>query len=240
MKLVEKEPVGRYVFVGDTHGDLDASEKVFDKYHKDGASLVFLGDYVDRGRYSGENADFLLGQRARNPESVYLLQGNHETFMDFPFSPADFWHFRLDHTERKLYSALFDELPMVFSVGDIIATHGALPDVKCLGDIEKIEKRDKNWMAMLWGDFYSEWAGWDRSEIRPKFNKEYFNRVMGQLDKNVLIRSHQPHISTSMFDKRLATIFTSNAYGGIRNVAIADFDKVDRVRDLDDLEFEIV
>ena len=47
------------IFVGDTHGDLEATTTVIDKYLKENNQVVFLGDYVDRGPASRENIDFL-------------------------------------------------------------------------------------------------------------------------------------------------------------------------------------
>ena len=51
---------GKAVFVGDTHGDFDATETIFRLFFKPGFVLVFLGDYVDRGQEARENIEFLL------------------------------------------------------------------------------------------------------------------------------------------------------------------------------------
>ena len=59
-KLIRLPSHGRAVFVGDTHGDLDATEKVVSRFLKGSDTLVFLGDYVDRGSFSRENVDTLL------------------------------------------------------------------------------------------------------------------------------------------------------------------------------------
>ncbi|HID09015.1 TPA: serine/threonine protein phosphatase, partial [Candidatus Micrarchaeota archaeon] len=37
------------VFVGDTHGDSEASEYVISRFLRPDHVIVFLGDYVDRG-----------------------------------------------------------------------------------------------------------------------------------------------------------------------------------------------
>ena len=77
-KLIEIEKTKKVVFVGDTHGDLEASQKVIKDYLKPENKIVFLGDYVDRGPKSKENLDFLLKTKEKYPNQVYLLQGNHE------------------------------------------------------------------------------------------------------------------------------------------------------------------
>jgi len=43
-KLVEIKEAKKIVFVGDTHGDLEASQKVIKNYLKLGNKIVFLGD----------------------------------------------------------------------------------------------------------------------------------------------------------------------------------------------------
>jgi len=58
-KLIQLES-GKIIFVGDTHGDLEATEKIINRYLKPRNKLVFLGDYVDRGPASLDNINFLL------------------------------------------------------------------------------------------------------------------------------------------------------------------------------------
>jgi len=50
LRLVEIKRAKRVIFIGDTHGDLEASQKVIKDYLKEGNKIVFLGDYVDRGQ----------------------------------------------------------------------------------------------------------------------------------------------------------------------------------------------
>ena len=59
-RLIQLPSRGKVVFVGDTHGDLDASQQVIQRYLKKPYHIVFLGDYVDRGDYSEENLQYLL------------------------------------------------------------------------------------------------------------------------------------------------------------------------------------
>ncbi len=81
----------RVVLVGDTHGDLNASQQVIENFLDNSTTLVFLGDYVDRGEDSRGNIDFLLEQKIKNPNRIYLLQGNHEGYPWMKFTPVDFW-----------------------------------------------------------------------------------------------------------------------------------------------------
>ncbi len=90
-RLIELPAKGKVVFVGDTHGDIEASRKVISDYLKPNYRIIFLGDYVDRGIKSKENIDYLLKMRDRNPERLYLLLGNHDACQILGCRPRDFW-----------------------------------------------------------------------------------------------------------------------------------------------------
>ena len=104
-KLIKLENFKKVIFVGDTHGDLDASQKVIKDFLRPGNGIVFLGDYVDRGPQSRENLDYLLAEEQKFPEQVYLLQGNHEGYPILEFSPADFWE-NLSPSDYEKYSLI--------------------------------------------------------------------------------------------------------------------------------------
>lgn len=227
MKLIEIKNAKKVIFVGDTHGDLEASQKVIKDYLKEGIKIVFLGDYVDRGPYSKENLDFLLETKLKFPKQIYLLQGNHEGHHVLKFSPAEFWE-RLDKKEYTTFSTAVEKMSLVFVAKDIIALHGALPDVENLEEINKIKPGSKEWMQITWGDFSEESGEYldpDPFTGRPQFGQDYFFELMERFNKKVLIRSHQPDCPQLMFDDRCLTIFTSSAYTRERTIAILDFKK---------------
>ena len=239
--LIEKEPrlihlpsEGKVVFVGDTHGDLSASEEVVHRYLKDPYRIIFLGDYVDRGAQSEENLLFLLQQKVEHPEEIFLLAGNHEGFMVKQFSPVNFWE-SLSMGEREAYGHLFSKFPLaVSSPNGILALHGGLPDLESLEEVNQIERGDASWDRIVWGDLVEregdelgEWGG------RPQFGRGYFERMMERYERAVLVRSHQPHSPLLMFKKRCITILTSYAYMSVRTIVIADLEK--EVRTAEDL-----
>jgi len=234
-KLIEIKKAKKVIFVGDTHGDLEASQKVIKDYLKPKNKIVFLGDYVDRGPFSKENLDFLLKIKKENPEQIFLLQGNHEGYKFFKFSPAEFWE-SLNSEDFQKYSQIVEKFPLAVVVKDIIALHGVLPDLKNLEDFEKIENGDENWFRICWGDFYDmagENLGIDIFTGRPRFGRDYFFKLMKRFKKKVLIRSHQPDSPSFMFDDKCLTIFTSSAYSRERTIAVFDFEKeIKTARDL--------
>jgi predicted phosphodiesterase len=236
-KLIHLPSHGKAVFVGDTHGDLDATERVLSHFMEGSNTLIFLGDYVDRGKFSRENIDSLFQKKLERPEQLILLAGNHEGYPAKPFSPANFWD-SLSAREKDIYGSLFSRLPLsVTSSNGILAVHGGLPELGSLEEINQIEWGDDQWDRVLWGDFVEregeflgDWGG------RPQFGRNYFERMMARYQKRVLIRSHQPHAPLHMFKKRCATIFTSYAYVPDRHVAIVDLEK--KMTTTDDLILE--
>ncbi len=88
-----KTPDGERIYaIGDIHGAADALDRLLEKIDGDaggfdGARLVFLGDYVDRGPDSKGVIDRLISLRKELPETVFL-KGNHEAVMlDFLSDP---------------------------------------------------------------------------------------------------------------------------------------------------------
>ncbi len=235
-KLIEIKKAKKIIFVGDTHGDLDASQKVIKDYLKEGNKIVFLGDYVDRGPFSRENIDYLLKIKEKYPDQIYLLQGNHEGHHILEFSPADFWE-NLTKEEYTIFSTIVENMVLVLVAKNIIALHGVLPDVKSLEEINKIKLGSEEWIQMTWGDFSEEpgeYLGSNPFTGRPQFGRDYFFKLMERFGKKVLIRSHQPDAPQFMFNNRCLTIFTSSAYTRERTIAIYDFKKpIETAKDLE-------
>lgn len=66
--------------IGDLHGDLQALYKLLSCLPPlDGEdTLVFLGDYVDRGPHSAQVVDYVRSLARSGPARVVALRGNHE------------------------------------------------------------------------------------------------------------------------------------------------------------------
>ncbi|MFH1490965.1 MAG: metallophosphoesterase [Pseudomonadota bacterium] len=100
-----KEKKQRVFIIGDIHGCLDMLKRLVDKipWSPDSDSLVFLGDYVDRGENSKGVIDFIL-KLSQSAPSVHCLMGNHESiFLDF-LTGRDVRTFLLNGGEETLNS----------------------------------------------------------------------------------------------------------------------------------------
>lgn len=70
----------RTFVIGDIHGDLRALRALWGLFPPldEGDTVVFLGDYVDRGPDSAGVVGFVRGLPGRTPARVIALRGNHE------------------------------------------------------------------------------------------------------------------------------------------------------------------
>jgi serine/threonine protein phosphatase 1 len=70
--------------IGDIHGCFDELQTLLDQIETkspNGAEVVFLADYIDRGPKSSEVVRFLMGE-PRRPQDIYVkLRGNHEQLL---------------------------------------------------------------------------------------------------------------------------------------------------------------
>ncbi len=71
---------GRRLIIGDVHGHYTELMRALEhaRYDDGTDSLVFLGDYINRGDKSREVLDFVIGLNLRQPGRHVFLRGNHE------------------------------------------------------------------------------------------------------------------------------------------------------------------
>ncbi len=76
-------PEKRRIFaIGDIHGCLDKLVRLSQRISpREGDTLVFLGDYIDRGPDSAGVIEFLLKLKKSCPAELVFLKGNHEAML---------------------------------------------------------------------------------------------------------------------------------------------------------------
>ncbi len=93
--------------IGDIHGCYDQLKTLVEKIPIDFSrdTLLFIGDYIDRGPQSAEVVDYLINLKKRVPEVIFL-KGNHEDMLDKFLSGDDRFTYLLNGGQQTLDSYL--------------------------------------------------------------------------------------------------------------------------------------
>ena len=184
------QPVSSPVIVcGDVHGQFfDVLELFKVGGEIPNKSYVFMGDFVDRGRHSVETLQLLLCYKARYPECITLLRGNHECrqvtqvygFYDECFrkyGSANAWKYCTEVFDYFALAAVIDSA--------VLCVHGGLsPRISTLDQIRLLERNQEiphegAYCDLMWSDpeDIEDWAvsqrgaGWlFGSKVTANFN----------------------------------------------------------------------
>ncbi|WP_094228823.1 metallophosphoesterase [Methanolobus psychrotolerans] len=206
------------MIVGDIHGNLRALEFILQMRRKlECNDIVFLGDYVDRGKNSVAVLSQLLELKLRETQNIILLRGNHETLeMNNRYG---FYEEVRDYDLFLAANRTFQEMPIAALINNsIFCVHGGIPEQ---AEIEEISKDDS--FPYLWND-PSNSNGMTPSSrgLRPQcFGKDVFNEFMERNHLSLMIRAHTALFEgyAWWFDKRLLSLFSTPEYTGKNNVA---------------------
>lgn len=161
----------RIFAVGDIHGCLDKLVSLMDIIDVDlkKETLVFMGDYIDRGPHSKEVVDYLI-DLARGGNRVVFLKGNHELMFQNYLSGKDKLSFLYNGGEATLGSYMkgaglneadlippehlefFDNLRLYYETENYIFVHGGL---KANIPLEHQDEWDMLWIRdeFIYSDF---------------------------------------------------------------------------------------
>ena len=131
----------RLVAIGDIHGCVHTLKDLLNRvsYSSQTDTLVFIGDYIDRGYFSYEVVDMLIKlQHQVGKDKVVCLRGNHEQMAIDAYRHGDYplWYRNGGHTTeysfekngQDLANAIswFETLPLVYDTPEIIFCHAGL------------------------------------------------------------------------------------------------------------------
>eukprot|EP00457_Paulinella_chromatophora_P006066 gb/GEZN01006084.1/.p1 GENE.gb/GEZN01006084.1/~~gb/GEZN01006084.1/.p1 ORF type:complete len:348 (+),score=76.09 gb/GEZN01006084.1/:74-1117(+) len=241
------QPVNSPVTVcGDIHGQFYDLIELFNKGGEiPDTAYVFMGDFVDRGHHSVETLQLLMCYKARYPDKITLLRGNHECrqvtqvygFYDECFrkyGTANAW---------KYCTEVFDYLTLACVIdGRVLCVHGGLsPVISTLDQIRLLERNQEiphegPFCDLMWSDpddietwaMSQRGAGWlFGSKVTSQFN--HINGL------ELICRAHQlvQEGFKYMFpEKNLITVWSAPNYcyrcGNIASILAFD-EHLDRV-----------
>lgn len=131
----------RLVAIGDIHGCVHTLKDLLNRvsYSSQTDTLVFIGDYIDRGYFSYEVVSMLIKLRHQvGKDKVVCLRGNHEQMAIDAYRHGNYplWYrnggrsteYSFEKKGQDLANAVswFETLPLVYDTPEIIFCHAGL------------------------------------------------------------------------------------------------------------------
>jgi protein phosphatase len=248
-RLVKLEPLGEALVIGDLHGNFESltvilqTSRFIEKMQKTKeATLVFLGDYGDRGEKSAEIYYAILKLKLAFPKQVVLLRGNHEAPKDLLGYPHDLpvqfqnrfgkdWKTAYEKTQT-LFGYLYNA---VFVKDRYLMVHGGVsPEIRSLEDIAQAQENHNEALLedLLWSDPDENVQGVSSSPrgAGKLFGKEVTEAVLEKLNAKILIRGHESSYSGFKInhDSKVLTLFSRkgspyfNRYGAYLQLPLSE------------------
>jgi diadenosine tetraphosphatase ApaH/serine/threonine PP2A family protein phosphatase len=211
-RLVKLQPLGEALVIGDLHGDLESLLTVLNTSafmqkmtNLKETTLIFLGDYGDRGAHSTEVYYILMRLKLAFPKQVVILRGNHEGPEDLMASPHNLplslqsrfgenWKTVYSKT-RELFACLYNALLVDERY---LMVHGGLsPNIDSVQDLANaniIHPKNELLENLLWSDPNDQVKDVLNSPrgAGKLFGKSVTEKVLRKLNVKILIRGHEP------------------------------------------------
>ena len=166
-----------YYIIGDIHGNLRALIGLFREIMKDfnaeSDTMIFIGDYIDRGDFSFETIDFLI--KISKDINAVFIRGNHEEMFQNYINDGHSGEIFLYNGGRKTIASykrnagsvtlpeshkfFFDKLVLLYECDDFIAVHAGLDPMCAVGEQKK--------ETLMWirDEFYTAPKRWPKTVI---------------------------------------------------------------------------
>ncbi len=197
--------------------------------------LVFLGDYIDRGKFSYNGILRTVMQLfLAVPDHVFVLRGNHEYYIEHngrvlaPVRPAEAMTSLAAMASNEIfaeYMRLFEAMPNTLVFDRTLFVHAGIPREDTLAErfhgIESLNDPDIRFQ-MLWSDPSEAEViplELQKASARFPFGKRQFKSFMERLGLSTLIRGHERVVEgfRAIYDDpdgRLLSVFSA---GGATN-----------------------
>jgi diadenosine tetraphosphatase ApaH/serine/threonine PP2A family protein phosphatase len=220
--------------VGDIHGQLFDLFQMFKATAPNGLEnkkYLFLGDYVDRGRYSLITFAYLAALKLKYPDNFYFIRGNHESRMVNQmngfynecmalYGHAGVWN---------LVNSCFDTLPIAALVdNEYFCVHGGLsPKVALIESLSLVYRFQEipthgPISDVIWG-MPEDVDNWHENQRGSGylFGKKQVETFCQNNELKMIVRTHQmiPEGYKWQFDNKLCTVWSAPNYMNIGNKA---------------------
>lgn len=226
---------------GDLHGQyFDMQAFLLKSGQPPEKQILFLGDYVDRGKHSIEILLTLFCFKIKYPERIWALRGNHECkeisklygFQEECIS-------RYSEAMWDTFNDVFDYFPIAAIIGGkIFCVHGGLsPQLSELSQIAAMQRPiqipERGLIVdLLWSDPSPSHDGWHESDRGTSFTfgPDVVDAFLAKNNFDLICRAHQVTAKGYEFpffpNKSTVTVFSAPCYcneynncGAFMNVA---------------------
>ncbi|MFX1256931.1 MAG: metallophosphoesterase family protein [Promethearchaeota archaeon] len=259
------------LIIGDTHGFLESTLRIIRPFlNGTVGSMLFLGDYVDRGPYSLLNLVLILALMLAWPERIGLLRGNHENLemnSIYGFKKELLLYYPSYDVKKvgELLDIIYEHLSLAaITPQESIAFHAGIPNV--MNNINELKVIPKPHSLMIFRTSNAEMRNrayrifeqiqWNdpREDQTSRFIKSfrgpniyYFNYdVVKDFLKNSnlkrIVRAHESSRGgfQKLFNGKLLHIFSTEPYFGKVSPAFVIHEQSDGKTILRDLDFNRV
>jgi protein phosphatase len=211
-RLVSIPAAGEAIVVGDIHGDLQSlmivlKDSGFIKKNREDedATMIFLGDYGDRGPRSPEVYYVILKLKELFPKHVVLMRGNHEGPNDLLAHPHDlptYLQRKFGYATPHIYAKIRELFNYLYSGVLIdekyVLLHGGAPSqASTIEDLAFAHKKHPHKTCLeeiLWSDPREGMKGTCPSPrgAGRLFGEDVTDKLLKMLNVKALIRGHEP------------------------------------------------
>jgi predicted phosphodiesterase len=232
--LLEIYELENLVIISDLHGDSKSLFRILSEINykqflpEELNKLVFLGDYIDRGKDSLSIIYSICYLKSTYPNSVVLMRGNHEAPVEFPFSPHNFPYEikdRFGNSWREIYKdtlSMFRLLTLATVIKQkLFLVHGGLPtgEAAAANFRESISFAQESQVInsvleeILWNDPLQIDENRSREKSRRGLGRYFGPSVtrtwLQATDTAAVIRGHEPCQGFRLdHDNRVMTLFS--------------------------------
>ena len=197
--------------------------------------LVFLGDYIDRGRFSYNGILRTVMQLfVTVPEHVFVLRGNHEYYVELngrvvaPVRPSEAMTSLQGVAQTEVfaeYMRLFEAMPNMLVFDRTLFVHAGIPREDTLAEkwrgLPSLNDPDIRFQ-MLWSDPSDADViplDLQKANARFPFGRRQFKNFMARLGLTTLIRGHERVVEgfRKIYDDPDATLLSLFSAGGRTN-----------------------